>query len=87
MSALAYFFDYKLTDPLPDTVYAPLEFNVRTWQSAWELPDRPTMTFRAGRPAPSLNACWTSSKTSSTPTMLLHRGCTGSKSSFPEAEL
>jgi hypothetical protein len=46
---LAYFFDYELTDPLPDTVYAPLELNVRAWQSTWELPERPTMTFRHSR--------------------------------------
>jgi ribosomal peptide maturation radical SAM protein 1 len=46
---LAYFFDYELTDPLPDSVYAPIIAQVRAWQSAWERPERPTMTFRHSR--------------------------------------
>lgn len=43
---LAYFFDYELAEPLPASVYATLPLQVRAWQSAWELPARPTMTFR-----------------------------------------
>jgi ribosomal peptide maturation radical SAM protein 1 len=43
---LAYFFDYEFAETMPDAVYESLESRVRTWQSAWERPVRPTMTFR-----------------------------------------
>jgi ribosomal peptide maturation radical SAM protein 1 len=43
---LAYFFDYEFAGALPDAAYEPLALRVRGWQSAWERPARPTLTFR-----------------------------------------
>jgi ribosomal peptide maturation radical SAM protein 1 len=46
---LAYFFDYELEDSLPDSVYSTIASQVRAWQTAWERPSHPTMTFRHSR--------------------------------------
>ena len=45
LARLAYFFEYELSDPLPDEAYAGLLAALADWQAAWERPDPPTLTY------------------------------------------
>jgi hypothetical protein len=41
----AYFFDYELTDTLPDEAFAPLEKQLESWTAAWSGEDRPELQW------------------------------------------
>lgn len=42
---LAYFFDYRIVDALPDEVYLPMRNEVRDWQAAWRGSPRPSLLY------------------------------------------
>ena len=44
---VAYFFDYKFDDRLPDSVYDPISRQTQIWQEAWQRAARPKLTFRS----------------------------------------
>ena len=43
----AYFFEYALEDPLPDSAYQPLQAAVAQWAAAWTADTPPRLTYRA----------------------------------------
>ncbi|MET8976333.1 RiPP maturation radical SAM C-methyltransferase [Streptomyces sp. NPDC004539] len=45
LDRIAYFFDYEMTDALPDTAYQPLRDEVRAWQGAWRESAKPSLVF------------------------------------------
>ncbi|WP_328472323.1 RiPP maturation radical SAM C-methyltransferase [Actinoplanes sp. NBC_00393] len=45
LEQVAYFFEYELADPLPDTAYHELRDAVAAWQQAWQGDVRPTLTY------------------------------------------
>jgi ribosomal peptide maturation radical SAM protein 1 len=45
LDRIAYFFDYKLADTLPDSVFADTVSHVASWQAAWRTIDRPKLQF------------------------------------------
>jgi ribosomal peptide maturation radical SAM protein 1 len=44
LDKVAYFFDYKLAEPLPARTYRPMQKAIRSWQAAWK-PGRPSLTY------------------------------------------
>jgi ribosomal peptide maturation radical SAM protein 1 len=47
LERVAYFFEYELTDALPETAYDGLRQAVAAWSAAWASGRRPTLTYRS----------------------------------------
>jgi hypothetical protein len=47
LEQVAYFFDYRFVDALPDSAYAPLRHAAREWQCRWQEDRPPTLTYRS----------------------------------------
>ncbi|NEA98542.1 RiPP maturation radical SAM C-methyltransferase [Streptomyces sp. SID13726] len=47
LARIAYFFDYEMTDALPDAAYQPIRDEVREWQKSWRTSAKPTLLFWA----------------------------------------
>jgi ribosomal peptide maturation radical SAM protein 1 len=45
LDQIAYFFEYELTDPLPDDVYAGVRQAAAEWKAAWQRATPPTLTY------------------------------------------
>jgi ribosomal peptide maturation radical SAM protein 1 len=45
LERMAYFFEYELADPLPDSAYDPLRRAVRDWKAAWAADSPPELTY------------------------------------------